>query len=311
MPLHRRQFLAAASAALVGSTCGLRRLLAQTPGQAPPQTAFTPLRRNVGIFTGQGGTIGWLAGEKGALVIDSQFPVTARVCLDGIKERTGGRVIDYLVNTHHHGDHTAGNGVFQPAVRKILAHANVPKLQREAAERAAASAAPGAPAPAPQVYATATYVNVWRDKVGGDTMAVRYYGPAHTSGDSVVTIEKANVVHMGDLVFNRRHPYIDRAAGSSVAGWMKLLEQVASDHENDTIYVFGHAGAKFDVTGRKADLAHMRSYLAALQEHVGKEIKAGKGREEIVKSKALLEGFADLGRLAEFTLSGAYDEVAG
>ena len=308
MPLPRRQFLAAASAAVVSAAVDPRSLFAQAPAQTP-QTAFTPVRRSVGIFTGQGGTIGWHIDSKGAVVVDSQFPATAQICLDGVKQRTGGRTIDFLVNSHHHGDHTAGNGVFQPAVRKILAHVNVPKLQKEAAERAPQGGS-GQP-PQPQVYANAVYEKVWHEKVGDEGMDVRYYGPAHTGGDSVITFEKANVVHMGDLVFNRRHPYIDRPAGASIANWIKVLDQVGAAHEKDTIYIFGHAATpKFPETGSRADLVYMRDYLSALLEFVRGEMKGGKAREAIVKITDPLPRFPDHGPLIERVLAAAYDELA-
>jgi cyclase len=308
MPTDRRQFLVTASGILAASAFDFRSVWAQGGQQAPPATAFTPVRRSVGIFTGQGGTIGWHVDQKGAVVIDSQFPATARICLEGVKQRASGRPIDYLVNTHHHGDHVGGNAVFQPEVKKILAHVNVPKLQKEAAERAAQRAG-GGQAAAPQVYATATYEKTWREPVGDEVMALRYYGPAHTSGDSVVTFEKANVVHMGDLVFNRLHPYIDKPAGASIANWMKALDQVVADHAKDTIYVFGHAGQKFTVTGTGADLAAMRDYLAGLLEFVRKALKAGTPREAIVKITEPLPGFPDQGPLIERVLSAACDEL--
>jgi glyoxylase-like metal-dependent hydrolase (beta-lactamase superfamily II) len=313
MSLNRRQFLTTSSLALAASTIDLRRLFAHAaPGQAPqaaPQTAFTAIRGTVGFFTGQGGTIGYHISKDGVVVVDAQMPATAKICLDGVKERDGGRTIDYLVNTHHHGDHTGGNPVFLPAVKKILAHANVPKLQREAAARAAA-ARPDAPAPE-VVVADTTFTTTWREAVGADAMALRYYGPAHTSGDAVVTFEKANVVHVGDLVFNRSHPYIDKPAGASIANWMKVLDGIAADHAADTIYIFGHANAKFQVTGSKADLACMRDYLGALLEFVRGEIKAGKSREAIVGIKDPLKSFPDQGPLIPRVLTAAYEEVAG
>lgn len=303
MPLNRRQFLTTASAAFAASALDLPTLLAQAAGQAPPETAFTPLRRGVGIFTGQGGTIGWFVDAKGALVIDSQFPATATICLEGVQQRMQGqrgssgvspaRRIDYLINTHHHGDHVAGNGVFQPAVRKILAHANVPKLQKEG------------------TVANATYEKAWHDEVGGGEFEARYYGPAHTSGDSVVILAKANVVHMGDLVFNRMHPYIDRPAGASIANWMTLLDRVPADMERDTIYIFGHGNPKFGVTGTSADLKYMRDYLAALLDFVRAEMTRGEPRAAIVKITEPLKGFADHGPLVERALGAAYDELAG
>lgn len=316
MFLNRRQFLATSSLALAASTLDLRQLFAQAaqaaPGQAPqaaPQTAFTALRGTVGFFTGQGGTIGYHISKDGVVVVDAQMPATAKICLAGVKERDGGRTIDYLVNTHHHGDHTGGNPVFLPAVKKILAQANVPELQRAAAARAAA-ARPDTPA-LEIVVANATFTNTWREQVGSDTMALKYYGPAHTGGDAVVTFEKANVVHMGDLVFNRRHPVIDRPGGSVIANWIKVLEGVMADHGADTIYIFGHAGGKFPVTGNKADLVYQRDYLTALLDFVKGEMKAGKSKDVIVKITDPLKGFPDHGPLSERVLAPAYDELAG
>jgi glyoxylase-like metal-dependent hydrolase (beta-lactamase superfamily II) len=313
MPLNRRQFLATSSLAAAASAADLRGLLAG-PLQAappPPATSFVAVRGTVGIFTGQGGTIGWHIDKTSVVVVDSQFPATAKICLDGLNERSGSRAIDYLVNTHHHGDHTAGNVVFRPVARKIVAQANEPKLQIDAAARAARTARPGAPPPAEQVVADTTYEKTWRETVGGEALSLKHYGPAHTGGDSVVTFEKADVVHIGDLVFNRSHPYIDKPAGASIANWITSLEQVAADHPKSTIYIFGHANPKFQVTGGRADLLYMRDYLAALLEFVRGEVKAGKTRDAVLKIGGPLKGFPDHGPLIERVLSAAYEEVAG
>lgn len=314
MPFNRRQFLASSSLAAAASAIDLRALFAMAPqaAPAPPQTAFTAVRGSIGYFTGQGGTIGWHIDKKSVVVIDSQFPATAKICLDGINERSLSRPIDYLVNTHHHGDHTAGNVVFKPVAKKILAHVNVPKLQLEAAASAARNAkpVPGAPPPPEQVVANTTYEKTWREDVGDEVMALKYYGPAHTSGDSVITFEKANVVHMGDLVFNRRHPYIDRPGGASIANWIKALEATVGDHRKDTIYIFGHAGPKFEATGSSAELLYMRDYLTALLDFVRGEMKAGKPRDVIVKVTDPLKGFPDHGPLIERVLSEAHDELS-
>jgi cyclase len=312
MDLNRRRFLSTSSLALAATTLDLSKLFARAApaGQsAPPvpQTAFTALRGTVGFFTGQGGTIGYHISKDGVVVVDAQMPATAKICLDGIKERDGGRMIDILVNTHHHGDHTGGNAVFKPAVKTILAHANVPELQRAAAARQAA-ARPDALAPE-VVVASATFTTTWREDVGGEMMALKHYGPAHTSGDAVVTFEKADVVHMGDLVFNRTHPYIDRPAGASVANWMTTLEHTVADHGNGTTYIFGHASAKFSVTGNRADLLYMRDYLTALLDFVRGEIRAGKPKEVIVKITDPLKGFPDHGPLIERVLTPAYEEL--
>ena len=313
MSLNRRQFLATSSLAAAASAVNLRSLLASAPQspQAPPATAFVTLRGTVGYFTGRGGTIGWHVDKTSVVVVDAQFPDTAKICLAGLNERSGSRPVDFLVNTHHHGDHTAGNVVFRPVTRKILAQANEPRLQLEAAARAAQNAKPGAPPPAEQVVADTTYEKTWREAVGGEVLALKYYGPAHTGGDSVVTFETSGVVHMGDLVFNRLHPYIDKPAGASIANWIKALEAVTADHAKSTVFVFGHAGARFQPTGSSADLLFMRDYLTALLEFVRGEIKAGKSKETILRITDPLKGFPDHGPLIERVLSAAYEELAG
>jgi len=308
----RRRFLTS-SLALTAATVDLSKLFAQAApaaqaGQAAaPQTAFKAIRGTVGFFTGQGGTIGYHISKSGVVVVDAQMPATAKICLDGIRERDGGRMIDVLVNTHHHGDHTGGNPVFKSSAKKILAHANVPELQRAAAARQAA-ARPDAPAPE-IVVANATFGIAWEEDVGSDRMALKYYGPAHTSGDAVVSFRKANVVHMGDLVFNRMHPFIDRPAGASITNWIKVLENTVADHKNDTAYIFGHGSPKFGVTGTRADLLNMRDYLTALLEFVRGEVKAGKPKEVIVKITEPLKGFPDHGPLIERVLTSAYEEL--
>ncbi len=277
-----------------------------TPGggqAAPPQTAFNDIRRNVGFFTGQGGTIGTFIASGALVVVDTQFPATAKICLDGLAAKAPGRQIDLVVNTHHHGDHTGGNGVFRPAAKKIVAHARVPELQKAAAARQANAPPPTLP--------DSTFPDTFRQDVGDEIVSAKHYGPAHTGGDIVVFFERANVAHMGDLMFNRRHPFIDRPAGASIAGWISTLEQVMKAHGADTVFIFGHAGEGFKVTGTRADLQHQRDYLAALLEFTRSEVKAGRSREEFVKSGKVLDGFPEHGPLIERVTTAAWEEVAG
>jgi cyclase len=302
----RRQFLETSSlAAALGLTA--RGALAQPP--AAVAVTFTPLRANTGIFTGRGGTIGWLIAPDGVVVVDSQFPDTAQQCLDGIKSRAT-RSIDLLVNTHHHGDHTGGNGVFKPHVGAIVAHANVPGLQQKAA---AAPPPPGQPPPPAPTVADKTYDKTWEQAIGKETLRLKYYGPGHTGGDSVVTFVNANVVHMGDLMFNRRHPFIDRPAGASIGNWIALLEATVKDHAKDTVYIFGHAKDGLPVTGDQSHLLQMRDYLTAVLDVTRKAIGDGKSREEATKVGPLpkFEDYMEAPpRLTLATVLGvAYDEL--
>ena len=315
--MNRRDFIVRSSLLASAGLIARSSLLAQlAPAGAalPPVTEFRPLRRGVGLFTGRGGTIGWLSTPEALAVVDTQFPDTAAVCLAGLPGR-GNRMVDVVLNTHHHADHTGGNGIFKPAARTIVAQANVPKLMFAAAERAALADKPGSGLDlSRQTYPDTTFTDVWRRDFGDEIVTAQYYGPAHTGGDVIIHFEKANVVHMGDLVFNRLYPVVDRPGGASIRGWIDRLEEAVKTYPADAIYLCGHGSKAFGVTTTRGELHVLRDYMSALLGYVQKEIAAGKSKAEI----ATLEnfpGFDDFhvprpNRLAS-NLSVAYDELIG
>jgi glyoxylase-like metal-dependent hydrolase (beta-lactamase superfamily II) len=276
---NRREFILRSSLAVAAGALGSTRLFGQqAPGAAPqPPTVpvFTPIRRNVGTFTARGGTMGWLVTPDAVLVIDSQFADTAQMFLDGLKTRTP-RKIDLLLNTHHHPDHTGGNKVLRPMATKIVAHENVPGLQKKQAAAAKTEDA--------QAYADETFKDGWKVDIGKEKVSTKYYGPGHTSGDAVIFFQQANIVHMGDLMSHQRHPRVDRPAGASIRNWLVSLEKVTKDHSNDTIYIFGHSKVGAPVTGPKQDLLALRDYFSAMLDYVQKGIAAGKSADEIIKA---------------------------
>ena len=310
MTFDRRRFLALSSLALAESLKGrltLAQSLQSAQGAAPqagPAPRFVPLREDVGYFmsTGQAGTIGWLVNRDAVVVVDAQMAQTAGLCLAGLEGRANGRTIDVLFNTHHHDDHTGGNPVFRPATKKIVAHERVPGLQKRAAK-------PGTETS--QVCADTVFSSAWSGSFGAERVTATHYGPAHTAGDGVIAFHRANVVHMGDLVFNRRVPGFDRPGGCAIAAWAATLERVARDHDPDTIYIFGHAKDGLPPTGPRAELLRQRDFLAALLDRVRADIKTGRARDEIVGMATELTGFAEYGPLTGRALGAAYDELNG
>ena len=313
--MNRRDFLirsgAAASLGLLGGTSAL----AQTPSAPPagvqvqpppPVTEFKSLRRNTGLFTGRGGTIGWLVSPDAVAAIDTQFPETAAIFAKDLPGR-GDRKFDVVVDTHHHGDHTGGNPTLHPLTKVIVAHANVPDLLRA---RAVADKKELNPLTLPDL----TFSDGWKLALGDETISARYLGTGHTKGDIVVTFEKANVVHLGDLLFNRLYPVIDRPGGASVRHWVTVLETIHKEYPADAIFIAGHGNAKFGVTLQRDDLLVFRDYLSAVLAYTEAGIKAGKSKEEIQKLENL-PGFPDFhvppgpGNRLPGNLGVAYDEL--
>jgi cyclase len=294
----RRHFLSVSSTALVA---GL--FFPRVAGARSQATGMRELRRNVGIFTARGGTIGWLIDPSGIAVVDSQYAQTAPQALAGIRERSQRR-IDVLINTHHHGDHTGGNGVLRDITEHIVAQRRVVELQRAAAGERADEL----------TYADTLFDRDWTLSVGDETITARHYMPAHTGGDCTVLFERAEIVHMGDLVFNRAWPFIDRDGGASVRGWIAALEAIASEHPARTLYVFGHVGVGAPVTGSRAEVLLQRDLLSGALDIAQRAMSAGRSREEVVAIDAI-PGFPDhtsiSARLnAGATIGAAYDELS-
>lgn len=300
----RRDFLAASAAAGAGAGLLGRPTLAFGWQAQEAQPLFTAIRRNVGYFTMRGGTIGYMVNADAVVAVDSQYPAEGAACLAGLNERSGGRPVDCLINTHHHGDHTGGNVSFRGSARRVVAHAQAAEHMRNP---------PGAQPPTDQLYPDTTFTDSWSGDVGDERVVARHYGRAHTSGDAVITFEQANVAHMGDLMFHRRHPVVDRAAGATMRGWMTVLDRTLADHARDTLYIFGHAGAGLPVTGTFTDLERFHDYLGAVLGFVQTQIAAGRGRDEILAMRDPMAGFEDFGPFgqpgAREARTCAYEEI--
>jgi cyclase len=241
---------------------------------------FTPLRRGVGIYQNRGGVMGWLISPDGVVVVDSQFEDTAETFAGGLSERTD-RGIDVLLNTHHHGDHVGGNATLRPNAERIVAHSHASGLLQLNAN----FPSEGRP--------DETFDTEWSMTFGDETVRAKHYGRgAHTGGDATIFFEQANIVHMGDLMFNRAYPFIDGPAGASVEGWIQVLEDVVADHSGDTIFIFGHASEAFPVTGSAADLLVQRDFLEAALELVDAGVRAGQTADQIAEGPAPV-GFPD------------------
>jgi glyoxylase-like metal-dependent hydrolase (beta-lactamase superfamily II) len=151
-----------------------------------------------------------------------------------------------------------------------------------------------------------TFATEVRIHVGDETIVVWHTQPAHTDGDSVVLFEKANVLHMGDLFFNRIIPFIDVGAGGSARGYLAAIDQVLGRAPADVKIIPGH-GEVTDVAGLKA----FRQYIADILDAARKAKAAGKSKEEFLKTVDLpayksYDGYAE--RFKE-NCEAAWDDV--
>lgn len=267
---------------------------------ADPTFQVIPLRNNVGIFIEKGGTIAWMVNKEGIVVVDAQFPDTAPHLIAELQKKSD-KPFKWLINTHHHGDHSSGNIVFKGIAKNVAAHANSLINQKAAAAKQGSDDK--------QLYPNITFTDNWTTKVGDEIISAHYFGAGHTNGDSFIHFEHANIVHTGDQVFNKRYPFVDRSAGASCKHWPVALESALNKFDKNTQYVFGHAFDPMKVTGTAEDLKQMQDFMLKLVAFVESSIKAGKTKEEILAAKAIPGVTLWQGDGIERGLQAAYEEL--
>ena len=221
------------------------------------------------VLYGRGGNIGLAYGPDGVFVIDDQYaPLTAKITAK-IEEITGGQA-DFVLNTHFHGDHTGGNERFGEQGALIIAHDNVRRRVIDDNE---------APGDAPVI----TFSDTQTFHINGETVKAIHLDMAHTDGDSIVHFVRANVIHGGDLLFEKAlgsFPFIDLNGGGSVEGVIEAVEVIITLSDDETRIIPGH-GLLMD----KAGLIEYHAMLVDVRDRVQTMIDAGETKEAIVEAR--------------------------
>ncbi len=225
-----------------------------------------------------GGRIGVLAGPDGILMIDSQYAQLSDKVLAAVRRINTGP-IRFLVNTHIHRDHTAGNAFFAKQGAVIFAREELRDGMVGLAKAPNAGANPVAnPAGFPVVtYGMGPPVKIHMNDEVVDFIPIR---AAHTGGDTNIKFEKANVLFIGDFYRNYGYPYIDTNNGGTLKGMLEGLDATMKSADANTVIVPGHG------TLIKRDaIVPYRDMVVAVAEKVQAMIGQGKSLPEVLAAK--------------------------
>jgi glyoxylase-like metal-dependent hydrolase (beta-lactamase superfamily II) len=249
-------------------------------GAAPIQAH--QLAENLTMLSGPGGNVVVLHGSDGKLVVDT-FVRPAWPRLKETLAGIGSGPVHVVIDTHWHLDHADNNAPLRAAGATVVAHENTKRRLSERHHLAFLELdVPPSPATAlPQQ----TFADSHALSFGGETLALAHFAPAHTDTDIYVHFPRENVLHVGDVFFNGRYPFIDGSTGGAVNGMVAAADKALSLADNDTKIVPGHGAL-----ATKADLATYRDMLATARDRVQKLKSAGKSMAETVAAKP----FADL-----------------
>jgi len=227
-----------------------------------------PSIRRVAFPWGMMNNIVVFSGADGAVVIDTGFSTRAIPDLRRLISGWSASGVKYVVNTHAHGDHVAGNGL-APAPETVITAATLAaghpglSVTREAEPLKGRS---GRTLPAP--YA-------WR--VGGSDITLIPRPGLHSDADLIVYFPAERVVDLGDLLLSESVP-----AAQDIAGYLAFLDDVLDVFPEDATFISGH--------GRDLDAAGVRAYrdaLKAMVEIIRTNVAAGKTAEQMVNDDVL------------------------
>ena len=225
-----------------------------------------------------GSNAGFVIGSDSVLVLDTfENAPAAQKLLATIRQKTT-LPIRFVVNTHYHLDHVAGNGVFAAAGATILAQQSVRKWERTenlkffvdtiTAEQRSSVEALRLP--------DVTYSQGVTLYLGGNRAVVLRAMPGHTGGDTVAYDAKSNVVLCGDLFWNRTLPNLIDA---STKEWIETLDTLVKDYPS-AVFVPGHG----DNPGKAGDVQAFRDYLSFLRGSIAKAQASGASSDAVVKA---------------------------
>lgn len=253
-------------------------LLIATAAPLAAQTDFSKVEikaskvaGNVYMLQGAGGNIGVSVGNDGILIVDDQFAPLApkiKASLAGISDKP----VRFVLNTHHHGDHTGGNEVFGETA-PIIAHSNVRKRLNSPQD---------GKAPVPASLPVITFDRDLTVHINGETIRAVHFPHGHTDGDSVIFFTESNVVHLGDNFFAGRFPFIDIDSGGSVRGLIRNLDKVIAELPADVKVIPGH--------GPLATLEDLTKYRVMIEDAlkiVDQGMKQGMSLEQLKSDKVL------------------------
>jgi cyclase len=223
-----------------------------------------------------GGRIGILAGPDGIFMVDAQYAQVSAKVLAAIR-KISAEPLRFLVNTHVHGDHTAGNANFVKMGALLFAREELrEELQRPPASGNAAP--PRDPARLPVI--TYGLGDPLKFRMNGEVVDLIPVRAAHTGGDTMVRFENADVIMIGDFYRNYGYPFIDTNNGGTLKGALEALGATMKIAGPRTKLVPGHG-----TIINRADIVPYRDMILGVQAKVQQMISQGKTEQEVLAAK--------------------------
>lgn len=248
-----------------------------------PKVSFATTEVGKGIYLLQGeggftgGNLGLLVGDDGVVLIDDSMPPFMDLMSESIKALTD-QPVDFLINTHVHGDHIGNNEAMGESGTHIVAHDN---LRQHLVEKGVQTQDGMQPAPK-NALPVLTFSEQMTFHFNNQPATAIHVPHAHTDGDAFIHFSQANVIHAGDVFFNGLFPFIDLDSGGSVDGYIHAQMKIISMSDDETKIIPGHGPL-----ASKKDLQAAVDMLIDAKNIISKHIEKGDSLETILAANPL------------------------
>jgi cyclase len=284
-PMRNSSIIRLSAATLL---CGALWVAYTQFGKAPAKLDLVKLKDDLYVIHNDivPGNTTVLVANDGVLLVDDKFEIDHNGIMEQLKKVTS-KPIKYVVNTHHHADHSGGNAKMQDLNAVIVA-------SQEARENMVDGKQPGLPNIVIEQHA-----HIY---LGGKNVELYHFGRAHTNGDVVVYFPADRTLAAGDMfTFGDATPQlIDYAGGGSAKEWPKTLDSVLQ-LDFDTV-VPGHG-----MVTNKQEMKKFRDTTIAVRNRIHEMVMQKKSRDEIAKAMGTEFHWSDLQFL--LSLDGAMAEL--
>jgi cyclase len=298
--MNRRHLLKNLSIMALASVAGPVKATPTGPSSAPDILSGTPAFESIeelakGVFFAKGKVSyfqngnaqeiecnnGWILFDDFVLVIDANFPVKAATLVQEIRKTTD-KPIRHVFNTHHHGDHLYGNGVWARQGAVAIAHTGViNELHRVETgyyenkpgrwENLAKKRADLRENTLHPPIITFTDKLIIEDKTR--RVELQHLGVGHTRGDGIAWLANEKILFAGDSC---QHGPYNLLRDADVKSWISTLDKMHSLQPE--ILVSGHGPL-----GNSNTPANQQAYFKLLYEWVNRKKAENASLDELKK----------------------------
>jgi glyoxylase-like metal-dependent hydrolase (beta-lactamase superfamily II) len=267
---------------------GVLVLTVLTGARAQNSLSIEQVKDGLYAIIGSGGNVGVRVTDEGVILIDDKFPQNFAE-IQSLVSQVSDQPVRYVLNTHHHGDHSGGN-VEYIEIAEIIAHQNA----RDNMVRGDQDAPPRL------VFTDQTAVYL-----GGVEVRAFYMGRGHTNGDAVIYFPDLKTVHGGDLLHGTA-PFIDYGNGGSSKSWVSTMNNILA-LDFDTA-IPGHGAIM-----NRDDVVNFRNQMEAVRARMAGLIRSGMPKSEAsdrIRTQSISWTLAENGLFMRRSIPGFYDEIA-